>query len=1406
MNCQDHTLNPISLICVALHKCQRKLCVDCFYDHGVETKYLLPIQKFEAQLLKQKEELTQSHMNLKQMLSEREIFLKNLWENMNQSIQTIYDMIEREDEKYLKLIKFDISPQDLPQAQIDKLVNILSGNDLSIWNSEKSFQLRQLNQIDTLFIKETQKLIQSIQDQFQAVFWYNKTHQYDGLKKQFGGLKKIKFQIHINENRQLNYIHNGEIIYTLQQNVIFQKPNIIKNLEVLKHFKWIAVNGENSQKVGLWTALWRGERLIGCGGLYSVDGKKQGKWKEIIENYNDLAKVYEVGEYENNLRKGVWKYIYNDQEIGRGKYNNFGQKNGNWIEITKSFIEQSQVTLTGEYRNGNKIGKWDIWFKYQENNQKIGGGIYDSVGFGRKIGHWVEILDNFNNCKQMTWNGQYKNGKKIGRWDIWYKNKKNNEKMYKYNFQLKLIYLNLQSGGGYYDDAGNGIKIGNWLEISDDFDNDKQVTLNGEYKNGKKVGRWDIWYKNKENNEKIGGGYYDDAGNGIKIGNWLEISDDFDNDKQVTLNGEYKNGKKVGRWDIWYKNKENNEKIGGGYYDDAGNGIKIGNWLEISDDFDNDKQVTLNGEYKNGKKVGRWDIWYKNKENNEKMQKYNFQLKLIYLNLQSGGGYYDDAGNGIKIGNWLEISDDFDNDKQVTLNGEYKNGKKVGRWDIWYKNKENNEKMQKYNFQLKLIYLNLQSGGGYYDDAGNGIKIGNWLEISDDFDNDKQVTLNGEYKNGKKVGRWDIWYKNKENNEKMQKYNFQLKLIYLNLQSGGGYYDDAGNGIKIGNWLEISDDFDNDKQVTLNGEYKNGKKVGRWDIWYKNKENNEKMQKYNFQLKLIYLNLQSGGGYYDDAGNGIKIGNWLEISDDFDNDKQVTLNGEYKNGKKVGRWDIWYKNKENNEKMQKYNFQLKLIYLNLQSGGGYYDDAGNGIKIGNWLEISDDFDNDKQVTLNGEYKNGKKVGRWDIWYKNKENNEKMQKYNFQLKLIYLNLQSGGGYYDDAGNGIKIGNWLEISDDFDNDKQVTLNGEYKNGKKVGRWDIWYKNKENNEKMQKYNFQLKLIYLNLQSGGGYYDDAGKGIKIGNWLEISDGFFSNNQVTLNGVYKNGKKVGRWDIWFKNEGLNKKIGGGVYDDDGDGIKIGNWLEISDDFQEFLYIALSGEYKEGKKVGRWDIWYKNKENNEKMQKYNFQLKLIYLNKLSGGGVYDDAGDGIKIGNWLEISDDFNDYKQVTLNGEYKNGKKVGRWDIWFKNEEINQKIGGGLYDDAGDQQKTGNWVEISDDFDYYKQVTLNGEYENGKKVGRWDIWFKNEEINQMIGCGLYDDAGVQQKTGSWVEIPDGFYYCKSVTLNGEYKNGKKVGRWDIWFKNEEINQKMYKYLIQFLLKSNFQIQWWWII
>ncbi|CAD8202413.1 unnamed protein product [Paramecium pentaurelia] len=200
----------------------------------------------------------------------------------------------------------------------------------------------------------------------------------------------------------------------------------------------------------------------------------------------------------------------------------------------------------------------------------------------------------------------------------------------KINLSIIKNKLKYFSGGELYD--GGGMKIGKWIEIRDVFEWDSQITYNGEYKNDKKIGRWNILYRynSRKEFEQIGGGSYHKQGDGIKVGKWIELSNQFDLRSQVIYNGEYQNGKKIGRWDILQRDSSSYpfEQIGGGSYDEGGDEIKIGQWIELTDNFGNrfwnKRKVTFNGEYKQGKKFGIWvtmDI-----ENDQKLNEMKYDL------------------------------------------------------------------------------------------------------------------------------------------------------------------------------------------------------------------------------------------------------------------------------------------------------------------------------------------------------------------------------------------------------------------------------------------------------------------------------------------------------------------------------------------------------------------------------------------------------------------------------------------------------------------------------------------------------------------------------------------------------------------------------------------------------------
>ncbi|CAD8193542.1 unnamed protein product [Paramecium octaurelia] len=792
--CDFHPQFQLISICTAKHQCQRKFCSLCGYKKEDFNHQLILNHIFQEQILEKFSKL-QSEYQLSnsvtqfktiqtqlEKLQEEIIFLLS---NLKELINCISKFVHQEDSRFQNLLGQHLNPLECSNEDLQFLIEFLNENTLKDWWQKKDAVLQQMPKVIIFWeklVSSAYSLNHSIDFVKNILAQKQKKQiviQFNGLEKQNEGLKPTKFSLMTQPNGDKVYSKNG---YTLRVDKLKQgqkEEQVILNLEQIKHLRFEGQYGVDGYKYKQWDIIWKGQQV--GGGLYNILGEKEGKWIDLCENYWDEKKVVEIGYYKQDKRVGAWSQKWKDQIEEIGHYDN-GIKIGKWSELSEGFWDASQVTYYGEYLNGKKVGRWDIMYK----KQFIGGGLYDLEGNETKIGEWIELNDGFFDYSQVTYSGQYKNGYKVGRWDINYK--EDQHEPFK------------QIGGGSYDLQGNETKMGQWTELSDGFFHYSQVSYSGQYKNGYKVGRWDINYKKDqyEPNNKMqfrnqifgGGGSYDADGYGIKNGDWIELCEGFRDDKQVTYAGEYKNGHKINKWNIWYQDPstQDNECIGGGFYEEGCDDIKIGEWIELSDSFRDASYITYEGQYKENKKFGEWIIKYREE--------------------QIGGGSYDERCNGMKIGRWIELSTEFARYSQIIYNGEYQVDQKVGIWDIKYR--QVNQK------QFKSI------GGGSYDKACNGMKIGKWIELQDGFRDTSQIIYAGEYQAGIKCGRWDIRYR--EDQHKSFK------------QIGGGSYDEGGFEIKIGRWNELSDDYNNSSQVVYSGAYKNHKKIGIWTEMKNTKE------------------------------------------------------------------------------------------------------------------------------------------------------------------------------------------------------------------------------------------------------------------------------------------------------------------------------------------------------------------------------------------------------------------------------------------------------------------------------------------------------------------------------------------------------------------------------------------
>ncbi|CAD8129449.1 unnamed protein product [Paramecium sonneborni] len=462
-------------------------------------------------------------------------------------------------------------------------------------------------------------------------------------------ISKKTVQITFTQNQQILYLQDGAI-HRKKQIHDTKNLEIFSNMDQIENLLWKGQNGLNKEKIGKWIISWYGEVLVSVGGYYEI-GQKHGLWKEMIQQFQIYAQVFQVGEFQHDLRRGQWNIIYHNQKM-------------QFIKIIQCHIQ---------YIKGMKIGKWDTMYcrNFEKYYKQIGGGSYiqKQDGNSGKYKMWIELWEGFNDNAQVIYIGEYNiKSMKVGQWDVKY--------YQKYDNQYRKI------GGGTYVEYQNNSsgKIGNWLDLWEGFKSTAQVIYNGDYnQQGKKIGRWNILLLDKfdyNSNSKIGGGYYEEQQDdtSVKMGMWMEFWEGFKDNAQVTYVGGYNiKGVKMERWNIWHQEKygdDKNNQIGGGQYEEQQDGIcvKVGMWIEVWEGFNDNAQVTYSGQYNlNGVKVGQWEIMYRKNEDEP--------FKKI-----GGGQYYQQRKDfSIKTGGWIEIGVYW----WQTYNGDYnEQGIKIGIWKV----------------------------------------------------------------------------------------------------------------------------------------------------------------------------------------------------------------------------------------------------------------------------------------------------------------------------------------------------------------------------------------------------------------------------------------------------------------------------------------------------------------------------------------------------------------------------------------------------------------------------------------------------------------------------------------------------------------------------------------------------
>ncbi len=317
---------------------------------------------------------------------------------------------------------------------------------------------------------------------------------------------------------------------------------------------------KNSKEEGKWIFYNENDKIEAVG--YFTNGARDGIWQW----YDTLGNITCVGHYKNGLEHGIWMnyhqngslmdsvcytngrminaYIsrYEDGRIFQSGYYNQSEKDSIW----KTYFPNGQLNTIGKMKKNECVGEW---FTYYDNGKPAEEVVYDP----NHNAYIRNIWD--SNGKQLiiNGNGQYKsysdqgillssgeirNGKKNGKWDLFFENEKRmEERMYENNTHKTLNAWDPE--GKQMIENGNGIYTTYYL-------NTTSISGTVEIKDGLPNGLWCQYYQS--DTAVIGSILQEFTYLAGKMTGAVRI---FYEDGTVYLEGEMKNDLKEGKWK-WY--------------------------------------------------------------------------------------------------------------------------------------------------------------------------------------------------------------------------------------------------------------------------------------------------------------------------------------------------------------------------------------------------------------------------------------------------------------------------------------------------------------------------------------------------------------------------------------------------------------------------------------------------------------------------------------------------------------------------------------------------------------------------------------------------------------------------------------------------------------------------------------
>ncbi|CAD8214535.1 unnamed protein product [Paramecium pentaurelia] len=194
------------------------------------------------------------------------------------------------------------------------------------------------------------------------------------------------------------------------------------------------------------------------------------KYKEslgLFINQYSLKKILCEGIYNQGQQIGKWKSYKKSQtlqayikllERGGGLYNVQGQKNGKWIDLDDEYELFRQITHSSEYFNGKQKGNWYILYKEDSH-------IKEEVHIMNKVQRMekeqkFQITFKVSNLNQLNFASQHilVNFRIV---------KKKEGGLYCIKDMHCKLFQRQSSDGGYYNQIG--LKNNQWIETDDNF-------------------------------------------------------------------------------------------------------------------------------------------------------------------------------------------------------------------------------------------------------------------------------------------------------------------------------------------------------------------------------------------------------------------------------------------------------------------------------------------------------------------------------------------------------------------------------------------------------------------------------------------------------------------------------------------------------------------------------------------------------------------------------------------------------------------------------------------------------------------------------------------------------------------------------------------------------------------------